>query len=197
MIGITGGIASGKSVVGQRLQKLGALVLDADQLAHQAAEPFTAEWRRIKDVFPEVIENDFTVNRRLLAQIVFADPQKRRVLEAIIHPYVRFQLQRKAARGKKEGRHVFCEIPLLYEVGCESWFREIWVVYVEPRIQLERLMQRAQISRDLAQKMIASQLPLEEKVKKATRIIDNNFSLEHTLKQVDALWEGIKVNDKS
>ncbi|HHY09114.1 MAG TPA: dephospho-CoA kinase [Firmicutes bacterium] len=192
MIGITGGIASGKSVVGSRLKELGAVVLDADVLAYQVVEPLTAGWLEVKDAFPEVIQEDLTIDRRLLAQIIFADSKRRFDLEAIVHPKVLALMQKEADKWEKQGRLVFCEVPLLYEAGWDVWLKEVWVVYVEPQIQLQRLINRAHVSLKEAKQMIASQMPLEEKVKRAAKVIDNSYSLEHTLKQVDALWKELQ-----
>lgn len=192
MIGITGGIASGKSVVGQRLKELGAVVLDADVLAYQVVEPLTKGWLEVKDAFPEVVQEDLTIDRRLLAQIIFADPEKRFALEAIVHPKVLSRMQKEGEKWEKRGKLVFCEVPLLYEVGWNVWLKEVWVVYVKPQIQLKRLINRSHISLEEAKQMIASQMPLEEKVKRATHVIDNSYSLEHTLKQIDVLWKELQ-----
>jgi dephospho-CoA kinase len=191
MIGITGGIASGKSAVAGRLRHLGAVVLDADLFSRQVIEPHTPGWEKVRDSFPEVIESDHTINRSLLARIIFADATKRKILEGIIHPEVLLRLQGEAKAAKREGKVVFAEVPLLYEVGWDHLMEKVWVVYVRPDVQMERLMKRAGISRPTAAQMIASQLPLEEKVKRATVVINNNGSLAETWQQVDTLWKEI------
>jgi len=191
MIGITGGIASGKSSVAERLRSLGAVVIDADHLARRAVEPNTPGWERVREVFPEVIQEDNTINRRQLGQIIFADAEKRKILEGIIHPEVLSMLQEGAQAAEEEGKVVFAEVPLLYEVGWDPLMEEVWVVYVRPEVQMERLMQRAGISRQAAEEMMASQMSLEEKVKRAAVVIDNNGSLAETWLQVDALWKEI------
>ncbi len=191
MIGITGGIASGKSSVAERLRSLGAVVIDADHLARRAVEPNTPGWERVREVFPEVIQEDNTINRRQLGQIIFADAEKRRILEGIIHPEVLSMLQEGAQAAEEEGKIVFAEVPLLYEAGWDPLMEEVWVVYVRPEVQMERLMRRAGISRQAAEEMMASQMSLEEKVKRAAVVIDNNGSLAETWLQVDALWKEI------
>ncbi|MCK9526260.1 MAG: dephospho-CoA kinase [Limnochordia bacterium] len=191
MIGITGGIASGKSAVAGRLRHLGAVVLDADLFSRQVIEPHTPGWEKVRDSFPEVIESDHTINRSLLARIIFADATKRKILEGIIHPEVLLRLQGEAKATKREGKVVFAEVPLLYEVGWDHLMEKVWVVYVRPDVQMERLMKRDGISRPTAAQMIASQLPLEEKVKRATVVINNNGSLAETWQQVDSLWKEI------
>jgi len=192
MIGITGGIASGKSVVSERLRHLGAVVLDADVFSREAVEPHTPGWRRVKDAFPEVIRDDFTIDRRMLGRIVFADAAKRKVLEGIIHPEVLQMLRTGAEAAKRQGKRVFAEIPLLYEVGWDDLMEQVWVVYVNPEVQLDRLMKRAGLSQKEAQRMVASQWPLERKAEMATKVIDNNGSLAETWQQVDALWKELE-----
>ena len=189
MIGITGGIASGKSVVSKRLRHLGAVVIDADLLAKEVVEPLTPGWEKVREAFPQVIRADLTIDRRLLGQIVFSDIQQRRLLESMIHPEVLRVLLKEAKQAEKAGKNVFAEVPLLYEVGWERFMREVWVVYVRPDIQLQRLMERAGISKEEALQRMASQISLEEKVQRAEKVIDNNGSLEETFRQVDALWE--------
>jgi len=189
MIGITGGIASGKSVVSDRLRHLGGVVLDADVFSRDAVKPHTPGWERVKEAFPAVIQPDLTINRRLLGQIVFADAAQRKVLESIIHPEVLQRLMAEGRKGEQEGKIVFADVPLLYEVGWENLMDQVWVVYVRKEVQLERLMRRAGVGKDDARQMVASQLSLEKKAERATRVIDNNGSLEETWEQVDALWK--------
>ncbi|HHW73160.1 MAG TPA: dephospho-CoA kinase [Firmicutes bacterium] len=196
MIGLTGGIASGKSAVADRLRLLGAVVLDADLFSREAVEPYGPCWHQVKEAFPSVIRADQTIDRRLLGEIVFADEQKRRLLEGIIHPYVLNRMLQEAEQAGKDGRRVFAEVPLLYEVGWDPMMQEVWVVYVRPEVQLQRLMARGSLSRDQAERMIASQLPLEEKKRLADKVIDNNGPLENTWEQVDALWKELERENR-
>ncbi|MGB4431243.1 MAG: dephospho-CoA kinase [Limnochordia bacterium] len=196
MIGLTGGIASGKSAVAQRLRALGAVVLDADQFSREVVEPYTPGWQRVKEAFPAVIRPDQSIDRALLGEIVFSDPQQRRTLEGIIHPEVLKRLKEEGEKAVKEGRVVFAEVPLLYEVGWDRFMDETWVVYVRPEIQIQRLLERSPLTREQAEQRIASQMPLEEKASRAQRVIDNNGPLERTWEQVDALWEELKREDR-
>lgn len=196
MIGLTGGIASGKSAVARRLAFLGAVVLDADRLAQEAVEPGAPAWAQVKEAFPQVIQEDQTIDRRLLGEIVFSDAQKRKLLESFIHPEVLRMLLARAAQAKAQGRLVVAEVPLLFEVGWEGLMDEVWVVYVRPEVQLERLLARSSLSREQAERMIESQLPLDVKVSRADRVIDNNGPLEKTWEQVDALWEELQREDR-
>jgi len=196
MIGLTGGIASGKSAVARRLAFLGAVVLDADRRAREAVEPGAPAWAQVKEAFPQVIQEDQTIDRRLLGEIVFSDAQKRKLLESFIHPEVLRMLLARAAQAKAQGRLVVAEVPLLFEVGWEGLMDEVWVVYVRPEVQLERLLARSSLSREQAERMIESQLPLDVKVSRADRVIDNNGPLEKTWEQVDALWEELQREDR-
>lgn len=191
MIGLTGGIATGKSTVAERLRALGAAVLDADILAREVVEPYTPGWEQVREEFPEVIRPDLTIDRKYLAHIIFGDGQARRKLEAIIHPQVLTAMQTQGAALEEQGHIVVCDIPLLYETGSDSWLDEVWVVYTDPETQLQRLMQRNQISQEAALQMIQAQMPLDEKVRRAHRVIDNSGTLEETYRQVDVLWEEI------
>lgn len=195
MIGLTGGIASGKSAVAKRLRELGAVVVDADVLAREAVEPHTPGWERVKEAFPEVIGPDGCIDRRRLGEIIFADAQKRKTLEGIIHPEVLRRLLDEAKRAEEAGKVVVAEVPLLYEVGWDRLMEEVWVVYVKPEVQLQRLMDRNSVDHEQAEQMISSQMPLEEKRHRAHRVIDNNGPLEKTWEQVDALWEELKSED--
>ena len=159
-------------------------------------EPYGPCWHQVKEAFPSVIRADQTIDRRLLGEIVFADEQKRRLLEGIIHPYVLNRMLQEAEQAGKDGRRVFAEVPLLYEVGWDPMMQEVWVVYVRPEVQLQRLMARGSLSRDQAERMIASQLPLEEKKRLADKVIDNNGPLENTWEQVDALWKELERENR-
>lgn len=191
MIGLTGGIATGKSTVAQRLRSLGAVVLDADVIAREVVEPHTPGWEEVKKAFPEAIRDDLSLDRKMLAEIIFTDAEAKRTLEEIIHPRVLAQMRTLGAAEEKAGRIVVCDIPLLYESGSDAWLDEVWVVYTDPQTQLERLMRRNQISRKMAVQMIRAQMPLAEKVRRAHRVIDNSGTLEETYAQVDALWKEI------
>lgn len=191
MIGLTGGIATGKSTVARRLQSLGAFVLDADQIARDVVEPYTPGWEEVRRAFPDVIREDHTIDRQLLGKIIFNDDEARKRLEEIIHPLVLNRMQTEGSAQESTGKIVVCDIPLLYESGSDSWLSEVWVVYADPKTQLTRLMERNHIDEALARQMISAQMPLEEKVRRADRVIDNSGSLQDTLAQVDALWKEI------
>lgn len=192
MIGITGGIASGKTAVAERLRSLGYAVLDADLYAKEAIEPGTAGWQQVRKAFPQVIGERQSIDRAKLAAIIFADQAERKKLEQIVHPFVLARLKGEAQQLEDRGERVFAEIPLLYEAGLEGLMDEVWVVYVDRATQLRRLMHRSNITRQLAEQMIASQLPLREKKARATRVIDNNGPLQATWAQLDDLLREVR-----
>ncbi len=188
MRGLTGGIASGKSTVASMLAAKGAMVLDGDQIAREVVLPNTPGFRQVAATFPEVVRENNEINRKRLGNIIFQDPTKRRRLEAIIHPLVIDRIQKRGAEFEKHGKMVFADIPLLFETKCQHWLEAVWVVYVHPATQLERLMQRDSLSAEDALVRIESQLSLETKKALADIVIDNNGTVWQTQQQVDRYW---------
>ena len=190
VIGLTGGIATGKSNVAGFLEELGAVVIDADQLSRLAVRPGSPALARIVAAFGrEVLLADGSLDRKRVRALVFADADKRHLLEEIIHPEIRRladeQIEAVAAKG---GRVVFYMAPLLIEAGSTDRVDEIWVVTVRPEIQIERLMARDGISRDEAQRMIASQMPLAEKERCGRIVIDNSGTPVDTRRLLSDIW---------
>lgn len=193
VIGLTGSIASGKSTVSRMLRDLGAPIIDADAIVHELQQPGTAVTAAIAREFgPGVIYPDGSLNRAALGSIVFADPERRRALEAIVHPAVRAEIWRRVEQCRAQGEPaVILDIPLLYEGGWERNVDEVWVVYADRAAQKERLMARNGLSPEEAEARIASQMSLEEKRARADRVIDNRGSLEETRGQVLAAWKAV------
>jgi dephospho-CoA kinase len=181
-IGLTGGIASGKSTVAKYLAELGYSVICADQLAHRAMLPGSAGAAKILARFgPGVFLPDGTVDRAKLGAIVFEDSTGRIKLdlEAILHPEVRLQAMKEKERCRKAGDQMaFYEIPLLFEKKLESQFDKIVCVAVEPQLQIQRLMNRSKLDRPSAEARIQSQFPQAVKVNGSDEVIWNNGSLE-------------------
>lgn len=187
-IGLTGGIASGKSLVGGRLAHLGARVIDHDQLARDVVEVRTAGLSQIVDAFgTRVLAADGSLDRRRLGQIVFAHELARRQLNDIVHPLVR-QAARDLAAAAPADAIVVQMIPLLVETGQQDDFDALIVVDVPQDVQLARLMARNGFSRSEAQARIASQASRAERLAAADFVIDNAGSIDATLAQVDDLW---------
>lgn len=190
VIGLTGGIATGKSSVARFFTDHGITVIDADRLARDAVSPDSPALARIVSTFGQgVLMNDGTLDRKRLGEIIFSSPEKRRQLENILHPEIRKQAEEQIAQAAAAGqKHVIYMAPLLIEAGATDRVDAIWVVTVRPEIQLQRLMQRDGISLDQAQRMIASQMPLSEKESYGSVVIDNSGSEAETRTILETVW---------
>lgn len=186
IIGLTGGIASGKSSVSAVLKECGALVIDADEVARQAVQPQQPAWYKIIGNFGRtVLLEDDQIDRKQLGNIIFHDPVKKLLLEQSTHPYILQLVQERIAQGKNEGYDIIVlDVPLLFEVGWDKMADQIWVVYVSKATQLARLMQRDRLSDLEALVRIGSQMSLEEKKARADLVIDNGDTPECTREQV-------------
>ncbi len=198
IIGLTGGIASGKSSVARLLEERGVPVIDADQLAREAVLPGSPALERIAAAFGrEVIRDDGTLDRKRLGALVFADADKRRQLEAILHPEIRRLGEEQIERAAVAGQRVLVYMaPLLIEAGAADRVDEIWVVTVRPEIQLQRLMARDGIDRAAAQRIIDSQMPLAEKAAHGRVLIDNSGTPQETRQLLADIWKKEMVNDE-
>jgi len=190
IIGLTGGIASGKSTVSGMLAQLGAYIINADEIARVVVMPNQPAWFDIVAHFGNgVLLPDGTINRRVLGEKIFKDKAERQYLERITHPYIEEQVHKSIAYAKLIGeRIVVLDVPLLLEVGWQKEVDSIWVVYVEEKVQLSRLIARNQLTHRQAMDRISSQMSLADKVKQADRVIDNNLDIEHTQQQVVRAW---------
>lgn len=191
IIGLTGGIASGKSSVARILEALGVVVVDADQLAREAVAPGEEAYLSIVAEFGNGILNpDRTINRQALGKVVFADSSARRRLERITHPAIARLAEERLAALRNRGTPVVVYMtPLLIEAGVASRVDEIWVVYADRETQVARLMLRDGLSRDEALQRLAAQMTMEEKRTYGRIIIDNSGTPEETERQVKDLWE--------
>lgn len=191
-IGLTGGIASGKSSVANWFREKGLTVIDADQIAHTIMADKAVVTAVEQEFGPEYIE-DSGINRSLLGSLVFQDKEMKRKLEKLLHPLIYQEMQRQASQAaSKNEKAVILDIPLLFETGWDKRVDEVWVVYVTRDIQLVRLMARNKLTREEADLRIASQMPLEEKAQKAGRIINNSGSWQETEAQLEAIWTEVQ-----
>lgn len=191
IIGITGGIASGKSTVTNFLRQKGFEVVDADALVHQLQKPGGRLYQILVEHFGEkVLLEDGKLNRPLLASLIFSNSEEREWSKETQGKIIREELGSLRDKLAKTEDVFFMDIPLLFEQDYASWFDETWLVYVSRDTQLNRLMNRDQLSKESAETRLASQWPLEEKKKFATYILDNNGSREQLLSQVVTLLEG-------
>ena len=191
IIGITGGIASGKSTVTNFLRQKGFEVVDADALVHQLQKPDGRLYQILVEHFGEkVLLEDGKLNRPLLASLIFSNSEEREWSKETQGKIIREELGSLRDKLAQTDEVFFMDIPLLFEQDYASWFDETWLVYVRRDTQLDRLMNRDQLSKESAETRLASQWPLEEKKKFATYILDNNGSREQLLSQVVTLLEG-------
>lgn len=192
-IGLTGGIASGKSEVSRLLAGKGVPVVDADALAREAVAPGSSALARIAERWPETVR-DGVLDRKALGRIVFASESERRALEAILHPWIRQEAWRRMDEWLAGGApFVIYEAPLLFETGSDRYLDAVILVSAPESVQRERLMRRDGLDAAEAEARIAAQWPLEEKRKRATFVIENDADLDSLARKVDALWEHIQA----
>ena len=195
IIGITGGIASGKSTVTNFLRQKGFEVVDADALVHQLQKPGGRLYQILVEHFGEkVLLEDGELNRPLLSRLIFSNSEEREWSKQTQGQIIREELGSLRDKFAQTEDLFFMDIPLLFEQDYASWFDETWLVYVRRDTQLDRLMNRDQLSQESAKTRLASQWPLEEKKKFATYILDNNGSRGQLLSQVVTLLEGGNVH---
>jgi dephospho-CoA kinase len=193
-VGLTGGIASGKSTVSEAFARLGAKVLDADEVAREVVLPGKPAWTKLRHTFgPEFFHPDGEVNRNKLRRLVFADPEQRSRLNAIVHPEVMREIDFRFEQLTSSAEHavVLVDIPLLMEVGVAHRFDKVVVVYANESVQVMRLMQRDGLSREEARQALSVQIDLREKAKKADFVIDNSGTAGKTQAQVEKVWQSL------
>ena len=174
VIGLTGGIASGKSTVSELLSVFGFKVVDADKAAREAVKKGSKGLAQVREVFgDEAIDENGEMNRRYMGDLVFNHPEKRLELNAIIHPIVRDIMEEEKQEYLKQGYNVIMDTPLLFENELENTVDEVWVVYTSESIQMDRLMQRNNLSLEDAKARVYSQISIDKKSRMADHVIDN------------------------
>ncbi len=191
VVGLTGGICSGKSTVAAMFERLGAIVIDADRVAHELQVPGQPLFQAIVSAFGrQIVGEDGRIDRRRLGAIVFSDPKARARLEEILHPAIVEECERRIQQARASGAAVcLLDAALLIESGRHARFDGMVLVEASEAVQLERLMARMGLSREEAMQRIRSQVPLEEKRRHAKFVIENGGSLEETERQVGAVWK--------
>lgn len=191
IIGITGGIASGKSTVTNFLRQKGFQVVDADAVVHQLQRRGGRLYQILVQHFgQEVVLENGELNRPLLASLIFSDPEEREWSKRVQGEVICEELATLRDQLTQTEAIFFMDIPLLFEQNYVAWFDEIWLVYVDRDIQVERLMKRDHLSKELAESHLATQWSLDEKKRLASHIIDNSGNQEYLLEQVISLLEG-------
>ncbi|MWC28543.1 dephospho-CoA kinase [Paenibacillus sp. MMS18-CY102] len=193
-IGLTGGIACGKSTVAAMLVELGAHLVDADQAARDVVLPGEPALGAVVAKFGQaILHEDGSLNRQALGAVVFGQAERLKELEAILHPAIRQHMRKQMEAYEKEDPNavVIADIPLLYETGQDEAYEGVIVVYVPKEVQRERLMGRNGLSVEEADRRIGLQMDIERKRERAQWVIDNRGTLEQTREQVAAFWRAI------
>lgn len=193
LVGITGGIGAGKSTVARLFQELGAAVIDADVIAKEIIEPGADAWHDLlKEFGGQILNPDSSINRSRLASLIFGEPAARLRLNEITHPRIKQVMLKKAQEYFAQGASVvMVEAALIGESSHDPPFDAIVLVWIDPAVQMERIMRQGKMKEEEASRRIASQMPSEKKKEIATYIIDNSGDLEETKRQVKAIWEDI------
>lgn len=199
LVAVTGGIASGKSVVSGMLEEMGAPLIDLDDLAREVVEPGREAWKEIVEFFGrEILQKDNRIDRKKLSDVVFRDPEKRKQLERFTHPRILEEMRGRAdkiASGNPDAIIQF-GFPLLFELNLQGWFHKVLLVYTRREIQIRRLMERESIGSEAAEKILAAQLPIDEKLAYADYVIYNEGSLSETKGQVEKVWRQLKEEQR-
>ena len=197
---MTGGIACGKSTVAQMFVSLGAHLIDFDKFAHEVQKPGKPAWKEIIGHFGNgILNQDETIDRVKLAQIVFADKKELKALNNIVHPYVFNLWQKRLDKIKHKDDHaiVLSDIPLLFEGKTQNLFDLTILILISPEEQICRLMARNNLSRDEAQMRLQSQMPIADKIGLANIVIDNKGDVSQTKKKVTEIWRQLKAREKN
>ncbi len=197
LVALTGGIASGKSVVSSVFKELGCTIHHADRVAHAIMEPGKPAWKKIVAHFGEKILNaDKTINRSRLGKIIFSDKKEQNFINQLIHPLVLKKKKETIEELKKKGTPTIfiSEAALTIEAGFTEFFDKIIVVYCKKEIQVERLMERDHINRKEALKKLMSQMAPEDKLKYADYIIDTSGSLQNTVEQTERVYRNLMID---
>ena len=195
LVGMTGGIASGKSVVADILKKRGAKIIDSDILARQIVEPGKPAWKDIAGFFGgNILLNDNRINRKKLSDIVFQSPEKRKILESFTHPRIHreFIKETKRIAQKTPNAIILGIIPLLIETGMQAMFHKILLIHIPRKEQIKRLIKRNSIREEEAKRIIRAQMPIDEKMKHAHFVINNQGTMEQTEKEAIKVWKALK-----
>ena len=195
-VGLTGGIACGKSTVARMLAEKGAVLIDFDEITHAVEDPGGPVWREIVRHFgEEILHEDRTIDRRKLGETVFADREKRELLNRLVHPAIFEEWQRRLAeiRARRADAIVVSDIPLLIEAGMKEMVDLVLLVYITPEEQIRRVMARDGFSREEAERRLAAQMPIDAKLRSADIVIRNEGSPEETRWAVSTVWMDLNI----
>lgn len=199
-IGLTGGIACGKTTVAQMFVSLGGIVIDFDKIAHEVQKPGMPAWQDIVAYFGrDILNQDGSIDRVRLGAVVFGDREKLQKLNSIVHPRVfdQWHLRLQKITAQDSRAIVFADVPLLFECAMQHLFDLTILVVIEPAQQIERLMARNLITRSEAQVRLASQMPIHNKIALADIVIDNRDDVEKTKMRVEEVWQELLIRGKN
>lgn len=199
-VGLTGGIACGKSTVAQMFMRLGGHLIDFDVLAHEVQEPEQSAWTDVVNYFgSDILQTDRKIDRNKLAAIVFNNPEKLKALNDIVHPRVYEAWHNRLKKIKAVNPHaiVFADVPLLFETKMQFLFDLTVLVRISPEEQISRLMARNAIGREDAQLRLSSQMPIADKISLADIVIDNSCAVADTEKHVVEVWQELREREKN
>lgn len=198
-VGLTGGIASGKSTVARMFREKGAIIFDFDELAHFTEEPDRPGWKAIVDGFgTDILNRDRSINRETFGAMVFGDKEKLAKLNRIIHPAIFEEWEKRvqAVLSKNPQAIMISDIPLLFETGIQHWFEVVILVYISSENQIHRLTKRNGYSQEEAGIRLNSQMSIDEKVSRADFVIHNEGSIQETQAAVDAIWTALLKRER-
>jgi len=194
VIGLTGGIASGKSIVAKMLSELGAVVIDADKVGHEAFRPRTEAWRKVVAAFgKDILGQNEAVDRSKLAQLVFNDPKALKKLNSIMHPLMHEIVGQKIESLRRQGIEVVVlEATLLIEAKWTDLVDQVWVTITPEDIVVNRLVSQKGFSGEQAKARVKSQTPISQRAKRADVVIENNSDIDTLRKKVEGLWRKLQ-----
>jgi dephospho-CoA kinase len=195
IVGLTGGVASGKTTVSQVLKEQGAYIIDADQMARELVRPHAPAWKQLVKAFgKDILREDGSIHRKRLADKVFADPRQRKLLNQILHPRIKKEIERRAKEiGQKDpDAVVVIDAPLLVELGDHRKMDKLIVVTSTQTQQIERLQRRDGIGPEEALRIFSSQMPIKDKVKWADFVIRNEGSIQKTREKAKEVYQELK-----
>jgi len=188
-LGLTGGLATGKSTAAEILASLGAEIIDADRIAHQVLAPEGEAYSQVAASFGRsILTDEGKIDRKELGRIVFSSPDKRKQLEKLTHPHITAEIEKQLKNARNSSKTVL-EAPLLFEAGLENLVEEIWVISARLELQVERLKERDGLSREESLRRINAQLALTEKQKRADLVINNNGTREEFKEKIEKAWD--------
>ncbi|MDI6641884.1 MAG: dephospho-CoA kinase [Elusimicrobiota bacterium] len=197
IVGLTGGIATGKSTVVKEFKKLGAEIIDSDRIAHRVIRKGSKQYRKILKVFgKEILKSNKEINRKKLAKIIFENSKKRKLLEKITHPAIISEIKTELTRlsAYSPTRLIVLDAPLLFEKKLDRLVDKTVLVYAPEKVQIKRIMRRDKISKENAIRRISAQLPIEYKKNLANYIINTSCSLNSVMKQTKKIFQNLLTN---